>query len=302
MNHNGYFAPTIRSVCLFYIIGVCALYLCLTRAIASSPPLQPDPRFTSASRWGVDERVEPYPAVRVYAYTPSGSFNPSTSSHFDSKTDIRNCYSYRPRAPSLQCVQGEAVTVSLDELVVGGSLEAPESLLNPLLAYTQEDSSGYGSVDYGLSQTIGEEISQIIDSINVRNSAEQEGGLPRRVQFTTLEVDDEAFSRGPRRCATLPERRDNLPISELSQYLLDLRSDGDVQLLLHMQGTCKPCAFYYNKRKGCRNGTSCGFCHHVDHSACSLKQWKKQQKLYSQSGSMSYDLMGEMFVPSGLPQ
>lgn len=47
---------------------------------------------------------------------------------------------------------------------------------------------------------------------------------------------------------------------------------------LHAQRRCKPCAFFYNKKKGCRNGSLCEFCHHEDHSKLALKQWKKQQQ------------------------
>eukprot|EP00922_Rhytidocystis_sp_ex-Travisia-forbesii_P019710 GHVS01029126.1.p1 GENE.GHVS01029126.1~~GHVS01029126.1.p1 ORF type:complete len:771 (+),score=215.76 GHVS01029126.1:130-2313(+) len=55
--------------------------------------------------------------------------------------------------------------------------------------------------------------------------------------------------------------------------------DGDhLRRILHEEGRCKPCAFFYNKRKGCRHGDSCEFCHHVDHSKLTLKQWKKQQR------------------------
>eukprot|EP01071_Lankesteria_metandrocarpae_P007683 Lankesteria_metandrocarpae@DN4750_c0_g1_i1.p1 len=50
------------------------------------------------------------------------------------------------------------------------------------------------------------------------------------------------------------------------------------KLLLHEQGRCKPCAFHYNRKKGCRNGPLCDFCHHDDHSKLTLKQWKKQQQ------------------------
>lgn len=50
------------------------------------------------------------------------------------------------------------------------------------------------------------------------------------------------------------------------------------QLDLHERGRCRPCAFFYNKRKGCNNGDACDFCHHNDHSTLTLKQWKKQQQ------------------------
>lgn len=55
---------------------------------------------------------------------------------------------------------------------------------------------------------------------------------------------------------------------------------GLLQDALHAQCQCKPCAFFYNKKKGCRNGDSCKFCHHEDHSKYALKQWKKHQQRY----------------------
>ncbi|SOV16558.1 conserved Plasmodium protein, unknown function [Plasmodium sp. gorilla clade G2] len=60
-----------------------------------------------------------------------------------------------------------------------------------------------------------------------------------------------------------------------------------IQDILHINGQCKPCAFFYNKNKGCRNGDSCEFCHHVDHSNLSLKQWKKQQKKMMKLGLLN---------------
>ena len=53
-----------------------------------------------------------------------------------------------------------------------------------------------------------------------------------------------------------------------------------IQELLHTQCLCKPCAFFYNKKKGCSNGGLCEFCHHEDHSKYALKQWKKHQQRF----------------------
>ncbi|KAK1933407.1 hypothetical protein X943_003518 [Babesia divergens] len=173
-------------------------------------------------------------------------------------------------------LEGAAVSVSLNELVSDELLEAAEGLLVPDRCTSVEHRSDE-SVKSDNSQNDGDEISKIIDSINMRNLSGDGFGRSRRVQFTAHEVSDNSYDQIPRRCATLPDCRSDFPIS------------NDVQLMLHMQGTCKPCAFYYNKKKGCRNGISCGFCHHEDHSSCTLKQWKKQQKLLSQSGSMSFE-------------
>eukprot|EP00923_Selenidium_pygospionis_P053494 GHVN01092713.1.p1 GENE.GHVN01092713.1~~GHVN01092713.1.p1 ORF type:complete len:228 (+),score=55.32 GHVN01092713.1:52-684(+) len=49
----------------------------------------------------------------------------------------------------------------------------------------------------------------------------------------------------------------------------------------HSAIRCKPCAFYYNLAKGCRNGESCTYCHHQDHKTYSLKQWKKMQRSHA---------------------
>lgn len=75
------------------------------------------------------------------------------------------------------------------------------------------------------------------------------------------------FQRNNRRTTTLPGTMANVKIRAT-----------DVQRVLHTKGRCKPCAFYYNKRKGCRNGAECEFCHHEEHSKLTLKQWKKHQQ------------------------
>lgn len=75
------------------------------------------------------------------------------------------------------------------------------------------------------------------------------------------------FQRNNRRTTTLPGTMANVKIRAT-----------DVQRVLHTKGRCKPCAFYYNKRKGCRNGSECEFCHHEEHSKLTLKQWKKHQQ------------------------
>ncbi|ETW14879.1 hypothetical protein PFFVO_06208, partial [Plasmodium falciparum Vietnam Oak-Knoll (FVO)] len=67
-----------------------------------------------------------------------------------------------------------------------------------------------------------------------------------------------------------------------------------VQDILHINGQCKPCAFFYNKNKGCRNGDSCEFCHHIDHSNLSLKQWKKQQKKMMKLGLLHTEKQNKM--------
>lgn len=59
---------------------------------------------------------------------------------------------------------------------------------------------------------------------------------------------------------------------------VDNQGESRSPIELHEQGRCRPCAFFYNKRKGCVNGNECEFCHHNDHSRLTLKQWKKQKQ------------------------
>ncbi|XP_053993093.1 uncharacterized protein LOC128884073 isoform X2 [Hylaeus volcanicus] len=66
------------------------------------------------------------------------------------------------------------------------------------------------------------------------------------------------------------------PITEIP--LNDVPQSDDshaLQNFLHIQRQCRPCAFFYSKKKNCRNSYSCKFCHHSDHSIISMKQWKK---------------------------
>ncbi|GFE52747.1 hypothetical protein BaOVIS_001510 [Babesia ovis] len=189
--------------------------------------------------------------------------------------------------------QGKTVFVSLNELVSEECLEAAEDLLGSVTTTTN------GSVDTTMEQpftlsrsrTVGDEISHIIDSMNAQTPHDDGfNEFMRSVQFMTDDVDMSVCTQAPRRCVTLPEGR---PSDQVA---------GDIQLMLHLQGSCKPCAFYYNKKKGCRNGNSCGFCHHEDHSLSTLKQWKKQQRLASQSGSLSCEKLGEILNPNLAPQ
>mmetsp|Transcript_74207 Transcript_74207/g.206249 ORF Transcript_74207/g.206249 Transcript_74207/m.206249 type:complete len:176 (-) Transcript_74207:68-595(-) len=41
----------------------------------------------------------------------------------------------------------------------------------------------------------------------------------------------------------------------------------------HLSGNCKPCAYYFQKEDGCRQGTSCPFCH-----MCPPGEFKKRKK------------------------
>ncbi|PFH31997.1 hypothetical protein BESB_019380 [Besnoitia besnoiti] len=93
-----------------------------------------------------------------------------------------------------------------------------------------------------------------------------------RPQSVDRSATSPSYPRTQRRTATLPSTTANAQLQSM-----------DVQCLLHLQGWCKPCAFYYN-RKGCRNGANCEFCHHEVHSKLTLKQWKKQQHKLSKQG------------------
>ncbi|KAK1444255.1 hypothetical protein BgAZ_101610 [Babesia gibsoni] len=187
-----------------------------------------------------------------------------------------------------QLQDGGAVTVSLEELISDKLVEAAEVVVAPKDELLQQRRGEYASKTHGKSAGVSEnncidisgqeEIRMIIDSINKRKAAEEANSKDsnRRVQFTANESDESGGNlQTPRRCATLPE---------------GLGSET--------KRTCKPCAFFYNKKKGCRNGLSCEFCHHEDHAICTLKQWKKQQKLYSQSGSLSGDRLADVLDPN----
>ncbi|KAK2195913.1 bifunctional NUC153/Pre-rRNA-processing protein Esf1/Zinc finger [Babesia duncani] len=151
------------------------------------------------------------------------------------------------------------ISVSLDELVNRELLSVAETALVSASEMAEEAISPRA------------EIANIIEQINLRAPKCERLDNGRNVRFIKppgLEIESEPeFHRSSRRSTTLPSSGEGLP------------STDEVQSLLHQQKNCKPCAFFYNKKKGCRNGASCGFCHHEDHSLCSLKQWKKQNKL-----------------------
>lgn len=57
---------------------------------------------------------------------------------------------------------------------------------------------------------------------------------------------------------------------------------GDVQLLLHEQGQCKPCAYFWYKKDGCRKDSDCQFCHLCEKGE-SKKRKKERVKLLKQN-------------------
>ncbi|CDR96317.1 hypothetical protein, conserved [Babesia bigemina] len=202
---------------------------------------------------------------------------------------------------------GEGVVLSVNDLVSDVSEDSSKELLSSLEAASVVDTDIDDRFKYFRSQTVGvghtEDISEIINAMNMRNSSSNESDdFMRRVQFTA--VEEPANSRVPisRRCITLPDSHGPVTASELALLQIDMCSAGDVQLMLHIQGKCKPCAFYYNKNKGCRNGSSCVFCHHEDHCFFTLKRWKKQQRQFSQSRSLSREIMGAALNPNPKPE
>mmetsp|Transcript_52689 Transcript_52689/g.96441 ORF Transcript_52689/g.96441 Transcript_52689/m.96441 type:complete len:234 (+) Transcript_52689:84-785(+) len=44
----------------------------------------------------------------------------------------------------------------------------------------------------------------------------------------------------------------------------------------HLNGQCKPCAYFWSQADGCRRGDDCDFCHLCDSSA--MKKWRKAKK------------------------
>eukprot|EP00371_Babesia_bovis_P002571 XP_001611218.1 membrane protein [Babesia bovis T2Bo] len=77
-------------VCVVYVP---LLFCAVDGATLSAIPLSP--RFTESRGIGVDERVEPYPTIRVYAYTPRGTFNPSSPSYSKRLTRVLESEAYR---------------------------------------------------------------------------------------------------------------------------------------------------------------------------------------------------------------
>lgn len=46
--------------------------------------------------------------------------------------------------------------------------------------------------------------------------------------------------------------------------------------MAHVRGECHPCAYFWQKRDGCRNGDACEFCHLCDKDA--LKRYKREKR------------------------
>jgi len=44
----------------------------------------------------------------------------------------------------------------------------------------------------------------------------------------------------------------------------------------HERGQCNPCAYFWQKEDGCRQGDNCQFCHMCDRDA--MRRWKKEKK------------------------
>lgn len=102
-------------------------------------------------------------------------------------------------------------------------------------------------------------------------------GRTRTVQFTRAAGDAAAGLGGGDTDKESPRRqicRSQTTPLDTSKGVLG----GELLQILHLEGRCKPCAFYYSKKKSCQYGELCEFCHHEDHSRLSLKQWKKQQR------------------------
>nr|PVC49984.1 hypothetical protein MACL_00002644 [Theileria orientalis] len=236
------------------------------------------------------------------------------------------CFRLEKKLNSLQLKrkhlsEGKDVHVGLAELISREIIEAAEFLSNSSEHSLKQEEYGLNKVKFGPKTRIQDEITRIIDNINLRESSE-----PKHVQFVESEEDEssstskeqsnekeEVFVRKNKRSSTLPNPNDKMNLLNDARlvilpadcsnacrttYFASLRQlqlllAGEVQLILHNKGTCKPCAFVYNKKKTCRNGPSCGFCHHEDHALCTVKRWKKQQKLVS-SGSLTSEAIQQI--------
>lgn len=117
--------------------------------------------------------------------------------------------------------------------------------------------------DYG--NIAGNDMAALLGDLKLLQEAS--ATVHAATRSTPTNESNALFQRNNRRTTTLPGTMANIKIRAT-----------DVQRMLHTKGRCKPCAFYYNKRKGCRNGSECEFCHHEEHSKLTLKQWKKHQQ------------------------
>merc|ERR1712039_927982 len=63
--------------------------------------------------------------------------------------------------------------------------------------------------------------------------------------------------------------------------------------VLHFQGTCKPCAFFW-KVVGCKYGTECEFCHLCDADERKRRNKEKRMAMHAlQSGGRSHAMGGQ---------
>ncbi|KAF8821980.1 hypothetical protein IE077_001265 [Cardiosporidium cionae] len=143
----------------------------------------------------------------------------------------------------------------------------PSAWLDELLASTNMDSPTTG---YALSiASIDKE-----SPVHVLSSLDGKKGRVAASSSNEEEISMEGNETLAVNDRTIPIRR---ICTTTSPRGYKIKAD-EIRSLLHSQGCCKPCAFFYNKKKGCRNGASCEFCHHEDHGKHTLKHWKKQQQ------------------------
>lgn len=93
------------SAKLFNILVVAIAFFLLIDGVTgetNSHNKEEDIRFSAVSGIGVDERVEPHPRFRVYAYNRHGTFNPSSELYSERVTRGLESSAYRSEALGLK--------------------------------------------------------------------------------------------------------------------------------------------------------------------------------------------------------
>lgn len=67
----------------------------------------------------------------------------------------------------------------------------------------------------------------------------------------------------------------SVPVEAPASASASLPDPSDAQGA-HERGECRPCAYFWHKGDGCRQGEACKFCHLCDPGA--MKRWKQEKK------------------------
>mmetsp|Transcript_16148 Transcript_16148/g.46175 ORF Transcript_16148/g.46175 Transcript_16148/m.46175 type:complete len:189 (+) Transcript_16148:144-710(+) len=97
--------------------------------------------------------------------------------------------------------------------------------------------------------------------------------VPVRRTFVHYDVEGAARTHGARRrCTSSPGK------------LMDLefRTKHPAMEIAHLNGSCKPCAYFKKKGDGCRQGEACQFCHLCDENEIQIRKRAKVKELKAQ--------------------